>query len=102
MGMIRQGDVLLLPIEAIPASAKVQARDNGRVILAYGEVTGHAHAITNPGVTRLADGIAEYLCAPEGCTLDHEEHSAIEIEPGNYRIVHQREYTPTAIIRVAD
>ena len=102
MNQYRQGDVLLVPVSEIPASATPQERDKGRVVLAYGEVTGHAHAITKPGVTRLADGIAEYLSAPEGCTLDHEEHSAIVIAPGNYRIIHQREYTPEAIVRVAD
>lgn len=100
--MIRQGDVLLIPVAEIPATAKEQKRDAGRVILAYGEVTGHAHAITKPGVTKLADGIAEYLNAPQGCTLDHEEHTAITIEPGAYRIIHQREYTPERIVRVAD
>lgn len=99
---IRQGDVLLIPVGEIPKEAKKQKRDNGRVILAYGEVTGHAHAITKPNVTKLAVGIAGYLNAPTGCVLEHEEHSAITIEPGAYKIVHQREYHPEAIRRVAD
>lgn len=102
MGMIRQGDVLLVPVNEIPVAATVQDRDKGRVVLAYGEVTGHAHAITEPRVTKLADGIAEYLNAPDYCVLQHEEHDHITIEPGQYRIIHQREYTPERIVRVAD
>ncbi len=43
--MLRQGDVLLSAVKAIPAGAKPVPRDAGRVVLAYGEVTGHAHAV---------------------------------------------------------
>jgi len=102
MSQIRQGDVLLIPIKAIPTDAQAVARDRGRVILAYGEVTGHAHAIMEPTVTKLAHGIAEYLDAPQGATLLHEEHETIEVPAGTYCIVHQREYTPEQIRRVAD
>lgn len=100
--MYRQGDVMLVPVASIPNTAKTVERDNGRVILAYGEVTGHAHAILEPTALKLADGIAEFLSAPHGATLLHEEHSTIEIPAGDYRIVHQREYTPEAIRNVRD
>jgi len=100
--MLRQGDVLLLPITEIPQAAKAVPRDRGRVILAYGEVTGHAHVIAEPSVIKLADGIAEFLDAPQGATLTHEEHDTIPIPPGRYRIVHQREYYPSEIRRVLD
>ena len=46
---IRQGDVFLIKISekaAPPLDAEMIKRDKGRVVLAYGEVTGHAHAIT--------------------------------------------------------
>ncbi len=42
---VRQGDVLVLEIDDIPKDARRVPRDDGRVVLAYGEVTGHAHAI---------------------------------------------------------
>jgi hypothetical protein len=102
MALYRQGDVLLVQVATIPETAQQVERDNGRVILAYGEVTGHAHAILEPSVTKLADGIAEFLNAPMGAIIQHEEHSTIAIEAGNYRIIHQREYTPVAPRRVAD
>ena len=37
------------PSDAIPEAAKPVARDHGRVVLAYGEATGHAHAIASAG-----------------------------------------------------
>ena len=102
MNMYRQGDVLVVAIDRIPDTAIGVERDSGRVILAYGEVTGHAHAIIESTVTKLADGIAEYLSAPIGATIHHEEHSTIALPPGAYKIVHQREYTPEAIRKVRD
>ena len=52
---VRQGDVLLVPASR-PGDAKPVGRDCGRVVLAYGEVTGHAHAIRSHGATLLASG----------------------------------------------
>lgn len=43
--MFRQGDVLIRPVASIPDGLKKVPLDKGRVILAYGEVTGHAHAV---------------------------------------------------------
>ena len=67
MDQIRQGDVYLIPVVAIPATATPVAREAGRLILAHGEVTGHAHAIlapdaellTTPGAT--AELVDRYL-----------------------------------------
>jgi hypothetical protein len=42
---IRQGDVALIPVTAIPAGATEIKTESKRIVLAYGEVTGHAHAI---------------------------------------------------------
>lgn len=41
----RQGDVPLVPCQKPLGNLQEKARDKGKVILAYGEVTGHAHAI---------------------------------------------------------
>ena len=43
--MIRQGDVLIVPVEEIPATVEAVERENGCIILAHGEATGHAHKI---------------------------------------------------------
>lgn len=57
---IRQGDVLLIPVTRafkLPADAQEVLLDRGRIVLAYGEVTGHAHAIADlvPAPTPAAD-----------------------------------------------
>ena len=95
--MVRQGDVLLVPVDAIPEKARPVARDNGRVVLAYGEATGHAHAISSAAATQLHDDIERYLRLTAVATLQHEEHAAIELAPGSYRIVIQREYVPSPV-----
>jgi hypothetical protein len=43
--MYRQGDVLIIPVESIPERLDPIGREDGRVVLAHGEVTGHAHVI---------------------------------------------------------
>ena len=53
--MYRQGDVLIVPITSIPKTVEPIAREQGRIILAHGEVTGHAHAIKDRGVTAFRD-----------------------------------------------
>ena len=42
---LRQGDVLLKPIGCIPNGAKHVEINDARIVLAFGEVTGHAHTI---------------------------------------------------------
>lgn len=91
---VRQGDVLLIPVASIPASASPVERDRGRVILAYGEVTGHAHAITAPEATLLSDVDARFLrIVGSAVDLGHEEHATITVAPGEYRVVVHREWT---------
>ena len=98
----RQGDVLVTRT-AIPAAAKPGKRDKGRIVLAYGEVTGHAHAIESKAVQILEHEGARYIRVPKkGAHLSHEEHGSIKLAPGDYKVVIQREYTPTAIVNVRD
>lgn len=101
--MVRQGDVLLIPVPSIPEAAKPGKRDKGRIVLAYGEVTGHAHAITEPGVKILEHEGTRYIRVPrKGADLRHEEHGAIALAAGDYKVVIQREYSPEEIRNVAD
>jgi hypothetical protein len=83
-------------------------RDNGRVVLAYGEVTGHAHAIHAEGAQLLTiDGSEDRflrIMNASGVALEHEEHSTIVLPPGDYLVRIQREYTSSDMpaIRVQD
>jgi hypothetical protein len=96
--MYRQGDVLLVAVDAIPRPAMPVDRDRGRVVLAYGEVTGHAHAIADDGAGLLWQDDEQYLrvTAAGGVALTHEEHDTIVLPAGDYRLVRQREYAPEA------
>lgn len=100
--MFRQGDVLVVPVSAIPQDVTPIPRENGRVILAHGEVTGHAHAFAEDGVEMLMSNGVEFLKVDRVSELMHEEHHTIEFAPGAFKIVHQREYTPEALRPVAD
>ena len=106
MNMFRQGDVLIRKIKSLPKAAKdITPKD--RIVLAYGEVTGHAHAIA-PGEARefsmadAANATRRFLSVVKEATVRHEEHAAIPLPPGIYEIVQQREYTPDAIRNMAD
>jgi hypothetical protein len=74
------------------------------VVLAYGESTGHAHAIAEDEAEMLQTEEARFLrvLAEGGVSLIHEEHATITVPPGEYEVVLQREYTPEAIRRVSD
>ena len=107
---VRQGDVFLVPTRKRPSEQARPVTDNGRVILAYGEVTGHAHQVVGvddadpvpvmelfeePDGTRL-------LVVKRDALLTHEEHGQIALAPGGYEVIRQREYSPEAIRNVAD
>jgi len=101
----RQGDVLLVRVDAeVPDNAKAVERDKGRVILAYGEVTGHAHAILEKEVSLWEVDTEGRLLVigEEEVALVHEEHDTIKVPKGTYKVVQQREYTPQGIVNVLD
>lgn len=103
--IVRQGDVLLEMIDA-GELGKELPRDAGRIVLAYGEVTGHAHAIHETDATLFAGKAANddrILRVVAPVSLRHEEHSKIELPPGLYRVRRQREWTDeNEPIQVAD
>jgi len=98
---IRQGDVLIERIDAIPDGAKLQ--QNQKAILARGEATGHAHTLIGNLATHSVDGLATVFEVREAMAmLTHQEHAKIELEPGIYRVVRQREYAEEAPRNVRD
>lgn len=102
MMQFRQGDVLLIRVRSIPKSAQRQAVTD-HIILAHGEVTGHAHTIdARHAIASLDEGGVMFLTVEELTEVRHNEHSPLTLEPGSYRVVRQREYSPAAIRNVAD
>lgn len=55
---IRQGDVLLRRVESMPADVKPADGQERKIILAWGEVTGHHHRIEDHPGTRLSEAEA--------------------------------------------
>lgn len=99
---IRQGDVLLIRKDK-PQGAGLLPRENGSVVLAHGEVTGHMHQLRGPQVTHYMDSGHEYLTVkdrPE--LLVHEEHSAIPVSNGDFELAQQVRYTPEELVREMD
>ena len=95
---VRQGDVLVVEVDAVPDDTQPVARDAGRVVLAYGEVTGHAHAIRSATATLVADRVGRrFLRATDDVTLAHEEHASIDLPAGDYEVIIQREYVPAPV-----
>lgn len=125
----RQGDVLtvLEKISVLPAGAVEIKTEAKRVVLAYGEVTGHAHAIYEQidatkmwaiGKVKYLEVMAHAMVMPgtvtsfigdggepqafgseprPGVALKHEEHTIHIIPPGLYKLPVQVEYTPAAL-----
>jgi hypothetical protein len=99
----RQGDVLIVQTDKVPAKSKKVALDKGRVVLAYGEVTGHAHAIDGRAAVLYENKSGDrWLEVTNATQLKHEEHGAIKLAKGTYRVYRQVEYTPGELRNVAD
>jgi len=105
MNMYRHGDVVLITRPVPPGAAETE---RGRLTLAEGEVTGHAHVIDHPDAILLtvpasleaAEPAAPAttrtflrVLAAAGVELTHEEHAALVIPPGEYEVLRQREWT---------
>jgi hypothetical protein len=104
----RQGDVLLIPVNSVPAGFKPLR--SSQVTLALGEVTGHHHSIYDNATGYVADAteenpqvLAEYVVVESGTAdLTHQEHDTISLPPGTYQSIRQSEYAPGALRNVAD
>lgn len=124
--MVRQGDILLIPIEVEAGADLGKPSQSGEVTVAHGEATGHRHRVPHhaqlfelPGTTPSAriqharellrslpklddESMPIGVLRVEGKNeLVHEEHAAIPIE-GDYLALRQREYAPGELRMVAD
>lgn len=86
----RQGDVFFERIEDIPTN--LQKKEDS--VLAYGEVTGHAHRVVNFDDCDMfvdPDGDIFVRSATE-VKIGHEEHGQLKLPPGEWCVSRQREY----------
>ena len=98
--MWRHGDVFIAPVDSIPAGAV----ERPQTVLAEGEATGHSHRVAEPGAAVLLekDGKLYLRVTADEATVVHQEHHAITLPRGEYRVWQQREYSPEAIRTVRD
>ena len=97
MALVRQGDVLFVPINKIPEEAVLEKTRT----VAYGEVTGHSHDLV--GVAEVYSLGDQLFALVGGATkVVHQEHDTIAVEKGLYEIRIQREYIPQSSRRVLD
>ena len=97
----RQGDLLVEQKSGgIPKTAKKVTNP----IVAYGEVTGHSHAIKDytslENVDLFVDENGDFWVHIEddqAVTLEHDTHGPVELQgPGEFCISRQREYDKAA------
>jgi hypothetical protein len=100
MAMYRHGDVLVRRVECIPSNAL----ERPHLVLAEGEVTGHAHRIAEAHSAELyQDGARMYLrVLTDTATLIHQEHGPISLPRGDHQVWRQREYSPGDIRTIRD
>lgn len=103
----RQGDVFIERVAALPEGLVPAAPDGNRYILAYGEVTGHAHAVQVEERVKMYRSLTKsdlwmVIAGKPGdapAEVKHDEHDLIPLEPGVYHISHQVEYVPGELPR---
>ncbi|MFK3984256.1 hypothetical protein ACI2K4_28275 [Micromonospora sp. NPDC050397] len=103
----RQGDVLVVAVERLPERLELVAREDGTVVPALGEATGHRLAILEPHAGLLEDlgeRFLHVLGTParlvDGEHGEHGEHDRIVLPTGRCQVIHQRKYQPAARPRV--
>lgn len=96
----RQGDLLFTKASSVP---KGKVRKNGHIL--EGEATGHIHRVgvlADAEVVECGEELYLRVTAEGGVSIMHEDHAALTIPKGNWRIERQREYSPEEIRNVAD
>lgn len=94
-----QGDVALRK-SVLPTGVKVEVEDK---VLAWGEISGHAHTITGDAEVVEIEGKMYVAVGSDGAKLEHmkfetkakADHQPITLEPNQcYEVLLQNEYNP--------
>lgn len=113
-GMIRQGDVLLIPVDSATATGATEPApaDARGVVLAEGETSGHHHAVVGRSVKlmRFRDGRSDRLLEIGGASGAElrvigggsggvDRHTPISLSPGKFIVRVQRAWDSSARAR---
>ena len=87
---IRQGDILLVPVDALPDGQTEQRKS---YTVALGEKTGHSHVVSSAMDFAVIQGFDDekYLNFRAPADIVHQTHGPHIIAPGAYKIVNERE-----------
>lgn len=112
---VRQGDVLLIPVDRPTGKLATVEPENERLILERGEVTGHHHSVsmydrvamfrdTTVGTLYLnVEQPTKLEQLGEGNVWEPGMHTPVDVAEGLYEVRAQRTMTSTGLIRqVAD
>jgi len=92
----------------MPEGMKAVDRDDrGRIVLAEGESTGHAHCVLDdPAMLFIGEDLDEmadrFLRVEADVEVVHEEHDTITLPQGDWVIRNKREYAPERPVMVSD
>lgn len=105
ISLYAQGDLLIERVaDIVPTGMVVAPVEDGAIVLAEGETSGHRHAIHDRVTMFRDDGLARDI--PTGlyvghvrvdgpsAQLIHDEHATITLPRGTYRVRRQRELEP--------
>lgn len=105
-----QGDLLIERVNDVAAEGATPASDCS-VVLAEGELTGHHHTafgriafFRDDGLARDIPGglyIGHMKIEAPSARVVHQEHAAIDLPTGTYRVRRQRELDPDDAVRIA-
>jgi hypothetical protein len=104
----QQGDVIIERKEIPKDAEKIEEKSKDFIVLAEGEVTGHAHRIATSDSLEVAERKQKegttYLFVGKPLPILHEEHKSFVIRPGDNIVRGVIEYDPFQIKerRVAD
>jgi len=98
VGLVQQGDVLAFRETALPEGVKVLKPTPRGYVLAEGEVTGHAHVVDVDAskVQAFIDDLKQVwlVVKDKPVTVRHEEHGAVTLDKGVWKIGIVREVDP--------
>jgi hypothetical protein len=95
----RQGDVLILPVDALPEGLAPAAKDPRGVVLAEGESSGHFHRLFGTGAKlfQRAGSTQRFVSVGHGGAIrvlgDESRHAPVKVAPGAYECRTQRSWT---------
>lgn len=86
---VYQGDIGFIPASraGVKGGLTPVQPQGDRLIVAYGEVTGHHHSFpATCGTISLDEGGTMWCTIDQLTHVEHQEHGPITLEPGFYRV----------------